>query len=173
MATALATTATAAARRHRRRPAKKQAPGKGLTASRLSQSAYLTGAAEVDQDGDDAGDPDAKGSATFLQADANTICYGFTVKSTDAPTVVHIHRGAAGQNGPPVITFANVPKNQAGAPSGNPGASAGCKVLTDPAEQAALRRIRKNPANYYVNVHTAAFPNGALRGQMAPVYYAN
>ena len=30
-----------------------------------------------------------------------------------------------------------------------------------------LKDIIRNPENYYVNVHTAAFPNCAVRGQLA------
>jgi hypothetical protein len=146
---------------------------KQLSPSRLSHSAYLTGAAEVDNEGDDAGDPDGKGSATFLQVDERTVCYGFTARGIDAPTIVHIHRGAPGKSGPHVITFANVPKDASGQPGGDPGASAGCKTLTEAGELAALRRIRKNPQGYYVNIHTASFPEGAIRGQLAPVWYDN
>ncbi len=156
------------------RPAKKWKQFRQLGPSRLSQSAYLTGVAEVDAQGDDdAGDPDGKGSATFLQVDERTICYGFTARGLDSPMVVHIHKGVVGQNGPPVIGFNNVPKDATGVPSGDPGASAGCKTVTDPSELDALRRIRKNPHNYYVNIHTASFPNGAIRGQLSPVWYDN
>ena len=30
-----------------------------------------------------------------------------------------------------------------------------------------LKDILRNPENYYVNVHNAPFPNGAVRGQLA------
>jgi hypothetical protein len=144
---------------------------KQLSPSRLSQSAYLTGAAEVDEEGDDAGDPDGKGSATFLQVDESTVCYGFTARGIDTPTIVHIHRGVAGESGPPVVLFNNVPKDANGQPSGDPGTSSGCKTVTDPNELAALRRIRKNPSGYYLNIHSQTFPDGAIRGQLAPVWH--
>ncbi len=145
-----------------------------LEASRVSRSAYLTGAAEVDAQGeDDAGDPDAKGAASLLQADERTICYGFSVFGAGTPTKVHIHKGGPGKNGPPVIEFANVPKNANGVAAGDPGASSGCKVVTAAGELAALRRIRKKPNNYYLNIHTDAFPDGAVRGQLAPMWFDN
>jgi hypothetical protein len=144
-----------------------------MTASRGSQSAYLTGSAEVGDQGNAAGDPDAKGAVVLLAVDERTLCYGFTLKGADTPTVVHIHRGKPGKNGPPVITFANPPKNAAGAPAGNPGASSGCKTLTDPAEIQALARVRANPAGYYINIHTQSFPNGAVRGQLTRMLYSN
>jgi hypothetical protein len=157
----------------RSRAQKPRAQSEEMVASRLSWSAYLNGAAEVDDEGDDAGDPDAKGSAMFLQVDQQTVCYGFALRGADAPTAVHIHKGAAGANGDPVVTFANVPKDAAGAPNGNPGASSGCKTTQDPNEIAALRRIRRNPAGYYVNFHTTQFPDGAVRGQLSRVWYDN
>lgn len=147
---------------------------KRLDSSRLSQVAYLTGLAEIDDEGeDDNGDPDAKGSANLLQVDERTVCYGFMVQGTDVPTAVHVHKGVAGQNGAPVLEFTNVPKDDAGAPAGDPGASSGCKVAEAAEEMEALRRIRKNPAGYYVNIHTQTFPDGAVRGQLGSVWYDN
>jgi hypothetical protein len=120
-----------------------------------------------------AGDPDAAGTAVFQIVDDNTICYGFTLDNADTPTIVHIHRGAAGTNGPPVIAFANVPKNATGQPSGDPGTSSGCKTLTTPDELAALQDLRKHPRDYYVNVHTTTFANGAVRGQLSNLLFSN
>jgi len=145
---------------------------KQLDSSRLSQVAYLTGLEEVDDQGEnDNGDPDAKGSANLLQVDERTVCYGFMVKGTDTPTDVHVHRGVSGENGPIVLGFDNVPKDATGAPSGDPGASSGCKVVETAEEMDTLRRIRKNPAGYYVNFHTETFPDGAVRGRLGPVWY--
>ena len=61
----------------------------------------------------------------------------------------------AGENGPIVVTLA--PPS-----SGDPGVSGAC-VAVDPE---LLDDILQHPAQYYVNVHTAAFPGGALRGQL-------
>jgi hypothetical protein len=40
-----------------------------------------------------------------------------------------------------------------------------CDVIDD----ALLDEIRTNPAGFYVNIHTADFQNGAIRGQVANV----
>jgi hypothetical protein len=44
----------------------------------------------------------------------------------------------------------------------NNGTSSGCAAVS---RELALEIIR-DPADYYVNVHNAEFPGGALRGQL-------
>jgi CHRD domain len=147
---------------------------KDLETSQAALSAYLTGKAEVNDEGDDgAGDPDAKGTASFLVADERTLCYGFAIEGAEPPDAVHIHRAPAGENGDIVIEFANPPKDAAGQPAGDPGASSGCKVLEAESEVAALRRILSKPKGYYVNIHTSSFPDGAVRGQLTRMLYDN
>jgi hypothetical protein len=147
---------------------------KGLKESQSALSAYLTGKAEVSDDGEDgAGDPDAKGTASFLVADERTLCYGFAIRGADQPVAVHIHKGVAGKNGDIVIPFDNPPKGADGQPAGDPGASSGCKVLVQQSELDALRRILRKPKGYYVNIHTSSFPDGAVRGQLSRMLYDN
>jgi hypothetical protein len=145
-----------------------------LRPSKVALSAYLTGEAEVNDEGQDgAGDPNAKGTASFLVADEQTLCYGFAIRGADAPSAVHIHKGRAGENGDIVIPFDNPPKDADGEPAGDPGASSGCKTLEKQSERDALRRILTNPQGYYVNIHTESFPDGAVRGQISRMYYDN
>jgi hypothetical protein len=145
-----------------------------LKASQAALSAYLTGDAEVNDDGEDgAGDPNAKGTASFLVADEQTLCYGFAIRGADAASAVHIHKGRAGENGDIVIPFDNPPKDADGQPAGDPGASSGCKTLEQQSELDGLRRILSNPKGYYVNIHTESFPDGAVRGQISRMFYDN
>jgi hypothetical protein len=125
--------------------------------------AQLSGRRELDattgQPG--AGDPDGFGSASFT-FDANQVCFGITVANLDAPAAAHIHRGDRSVNGPIVVALT--------APmTGDPGASSGC-VAIDPALAA---EIQAHPRGFYANVHTAAFPSGAVRGQLKPLRHGH
>lgn len=111
--------------------------------------ASLTGAAEVPGPGDE----DGTGAATVtIDKEKGQVCYTLSVSGIDAATMAHIHDGAAGAAGPPVVTL-DAPAN---------GASEGCKAATPE----VLDAIATAPQGYYVNVHNAAFPKGAVRGQL-------
>jgi hypothetical protein len=117
--------------------------------------AVLTGRKEVDPAGNrGTGDPDGRGSFTAI-VDGTQLCFGITVKNLDAPVAAHIHKGRRNQAGPIVV-----PLTQPA--TGDPGASSGCV----PIAADLARAILKNPHKYYTNVHTAAFPGGAVRGQL-------
>ena len=97
------------------------------------------------------GDGNGKGEfAATLSAD--TICYSFYAVKIAAPTAAHIHIAPPGSPGPVVVTLI-LPTES--------GVSA-C-VTPSPADFAA---IKANPSDYYVNVHNAIFPAGAIRGQL-------
>jgi hypothetical protein len=102
------------------------------------------------------GDPDGAGLARVeINDTTNTICTDLEIRQINAVTAAHIHRGAAGVNGPPVVTL--------DAPDDND--SDDC----DEASDALVDEIRNNPSVFYVNVHTADYPNGAIRGQLRNV----
>ena len=84
------------------------------------------------------------------------LCYEFVADGLD-PVAVHIHEGAAGVDGPVVVDLGAF-----GDPIGN--RSQGC---TKSVSKDTIRAIRTNPTGYYVNVHTAAYPGGEIRGQLS------
>ena len=115
----------------------------------MKAKANLTGAAEVPGPGD----PDGGGTVQVtLNTDKNEVCYDLTVTKIDEATAAHIHEGAAGKDGPVKVGL-DTPKG---------GSAKGCKT----ADAAVVKDIMANPANYYVNVHNAAYPKGAVRGQL-------
>ena len=111
--------------------------------------AVLTGAKEPD-----GGDPNGRGSFTAI-VDGNRLCYGLTNRNIEDPGAAHIHRGRSGVAGDIVV-----PLQQPS--SGDPGASSECVRIARSLRQAILA----NPNRYYVNVHTAGLPDGAIRGQL-------
>ncbi len=111
----------------------------------------LTGAAEVPT----AGSPDGTGLAT-VSLSGTTLTYSIYVKGIGAPTLSHIHQAPAGTPGGVVV-------NLASAAGFTNGLATGTATITSDLASA----IVANPSGFYVNVHTADFPSGALRGQLA------
>ena len=115
--------------------------------------AVMNGAKEV-RAGESAGDSDGRGSFSAI-LDGRTLCYGIQVKNIANPVAAHIHTGGPEDRGGVVV-----PLKQPG--KGDPGASAQC-VRVSRTQAGALSA---NPGGFYVNVHTAGLPNGAVRGQL-------
>jgi hypothetical protein len=113
------------------------------------------------------GDPNGTGEAYVfgIDGDLNTLCYVLTVDRIATATGAHIHEGARGENGPVVVSLAAPADGNAGdcLTEGEPG-----KFLTDTngVPLTTVQEILANPENYYVNVHNAEFPGGAIRGQL-------
>jgi len=121
----------------------------GLDAGKKRLTANLTGAAEVPGPGD----VDGKGKAILELDPANDrLCVKLRVEGIDAATMAHVHVGVVGSAGDAVVKLDPPTK----------GSSTSCKQI--PPEVTA--GLLKTPANYYVNVHNDAFPNGAIRGQL-------
>jgi hypothetical protein len=115
-------------------------------------TANLTGAAEVPGPGD----PDGSGTADVtLKPASGEICYEINVSNIASATMAHIHVGAADVAGPVVVNF-DPPAS---------GSSSGCVAV----DISLINAIIADPANYYVNVHNASFPAGAVRGQLEKV----
>ena len=118
-------------------------------AVKQGMTASMTGAQEVPGPGD----TDGSGTAEITIVDAtDNVCYDLNVRNIGPATAAHIHRGARGVAGPPVVTL-DAPTD---------GGSEGC--ISAPG--ALADEIEANPAAFYVNVHNAEFPDGAVRGQL-------
>ncbi len=111
----------------------------------------LSGNNEVPRPGDTA----MTGSGTVtLSTNEGTACpsLNISVPANQEISAAHIHRGAAGVNGPVLITFEVEPKS----------VRSDC-VMGD---KNLIREITDNPGGFYVNVHTKRLPDGATRGQL-------
>ncbi|MGI8706495.1 MAG: CHRD domain-containing protein [Sphingomicrobium sp.] len=99
------------------------------------------------------GDPDGTGSAIIrVNPGRGQLCYTLRVRNIEPATAAHIHEAPAGSAGPVVVGLT--------APTG--GSSQGCVAIS----RDEAKDIIREPENYYVNVHNAEYPGGALRGQL-------
>lgn len=118
----------------------------GNPATSNNFSTLLSGAQEVP-----ANNLTATGYSTVALNPATKTISGTVVTSGVVGTGAHIHDGLAGQNGPIIVPLAGGPAVWT-VPAGT--------TLTD-------AQIAKLAAGeYYINVHTTALPDGAIRGQL-------
>ena len=94
----------------------------------------------------------ATGTATVTVNADMSVSVSVTTSGMTA-TASHIHMAPAGQNGPVIVPFTK---------SGDAWVSSPTAKLTE-AQYAAFKA-----GNTYVNVHSAAFPGGEIRGQIKP-----
>ncbi|MGE0178669.1 MAG: CHRD domain-containing protein [Sphingomonas sp.] len=122
--------------------------GPGMQRSRLGVS--MTGIQEVPGPGD----PDGNGTVEVrVDPRSGEVCWNLYARQIDPATAAHIHRGAAGSAGPPVLTLTTPDAA---------GRSQGCQIVA----QTLAREIGMRGYEFYVNVHTASHPAGAIRGQL-------
>ena len=135
-------------------------------------NAKLDGRDEVNTSGTSAivGDPDGRAEAYVFGIDNDplTLCYllvdvkkiGELNMGPGSGRAAHIHKGKRGENGPVVAVLA-WPQGGQAADCLTEGESG--KFPTGESVQAILG----NPQDYYVNIHNAEYPAGAIRGQLS------
>jgi hypothetical protein len=117
--------------------------------SGAKRATTLSGAEEVPP-----ADPDGTGFALItLNVGQATVCWELTASNIAPAAAAHIHKAPAGVNGPIVVPLS--PPTS--------GSSSDCGS----ADVALIQDIIDNPEQYYVNVHNAEFPGGAVRGQLS------
>lgn len=110
----------------------------------------LSGAEEVPP-----ADPDGTGFAAItLNVGQASVCWELSVSDIAPAFAAHIHVAPAGVNGPIVVPLSPP----------TTGSSSGCRENVNPA---LVQAIIDFPELYYVNVHNAPFPGGAVRGQLS------
>lgn len=128
-------------------------PSKPDLASSAAYIVALSGQAEVASAQGLTGDLDGSGQVRLtVDLAAQEICYDFKLSHLATPLMAHIHKGPALASGPSVVTLFT-------GPGGN---------LDDcvPWTEKWLAEIVAHPSNFYVNVYTTEFPDGAVRGQL-------
>lgn len=121
----------------------------------VAQAAHLRGGAE--EVAPTLGDPDGRGTALVnVNAVGGEICVELTTSNIGNWTMAHIHHADVGVEGPVVVNFALTASDV------GPRLSR-CVTGVD---STLADDISQHPSEYYVNVHTADFPAGAIRGQL-------
>lgn len=107
------------------------------------------------------GDPDGTGTFEMtLNQGQGTLTYVLTADDIAPATAAHIHVAPPTAPGPVLIGLM--------APtSGISTGTINLKALFPNDWKEVIKDLRKNPDAYYVNVHNAEYPAGAIRGQLS------
>jgi hypothetical protein len=92
----------------------------------------------------------------LIGIEGNTLSYSVSWRGIGTPTAAHIHAGVRGVDGPVVVPLFTSPRTTGGFASGT-------VTVADPTLLAALQ---SDPSGFYTDLHTTAFPDGAVRGQL-------
>jgi hypothetical protein len=120
--------------------------GIGHAAQPVQQALQLTGGAETPPV-----DTKASGEATLTIDDTGAVSGGLKTSGVEG-TAAHIHMGALGTSGPPIITLQRAGSDQWMVPDG---------AKLDSKQIDAFKKGR-----LYVNVHSKAHPAGEIRAQL-------
>jgi hypothetical protein len=118
-------------------------------------TSLLDGGQEVPAPG---GDPDGH-ATSFVRSHGDRVQFAFAWNGIGAPTEAHLHQGAAGVNGPIAVPLFS-------APAGLPAAITGVAGVAGGVQPDLAKKISRDPASFYADLHTAEFPGGAVRGQL-------
>jgi hypothetical protein len=113
-------------------------------AEKGSLHATMSGKVEVPK-----GDPDGTGTAE-IKVTGKKVCWELKTAKIAKPNAAHIHKGKAGKAGPVVVPFGATYKAK------------GCTTTS----MANANAISATPGSFYVNIHNAKYPGGAVRGQL-------
>jgi CHRD domain len=108
----------------------------------------LSGSAETPH-----GAPQGTGTAVIAFHGTTKVCWRFAhLHGFSSATFAHIHRGAAGKSGAIVVPLSTASQLH----------HRGCVAVSP----ATVTAIEKDPAGYYVNIHSTTYPGGAVRAQL-------
>lgn len=126
----------------------------GCATGQMNQRANLAVTMTGIQEVPGPGDPDGSGTVEVRVTPAEgQVCWNLYARGIEPATAAHIHRGAAGLAGPAVLTLTTPDAA---------GHSEGCATV----DQGLAREIAMRSFDFYVNVHNAPHPAGAIRGQL-------
>jgi hypothetical protein len=131
-------------------------------------SAMLSGKAEVPGPGDDNGSGEA---VLNLKRKKGTISYSISLKGIGKRVAGHLHRGGKKATDPEAEARSHtrtvVLFDEADVTSPVSGrAKWGSKNYTPDQKKKVIKNIKNDPNDWYVNLHTSDFPDGAIRGQL-------